>query len=63
MTHTVNTSPHQAAARQSGAAWREHLVDGSAELREAQVPLVWSRLWLRRRLRARDSSRRHSAQQ
>jgi len=38
--------------RRSGAAWREHVVAGSVDSRDSDVPLVWSRTWLRRRLRS-----------
>ena len=36
-------------ARRNGAQWREHLADKSADMNQMTAPVLWSRLWLRRR--------------
>lgn len=57
-----NRSPlDQTGARRKLVAWRKHLVDSSSHCREPQVALVWSRLWLQRRLRRPGSDAGKSA--
>lgn len=51
MNHAIKQSLDRVVARRSGATWRQHVLDGSRDATEPGVPLVWSRLWLRRRLR------------
>ena len=50
MNRKLKSSLDRIIARRSGALWRDHLVDRSTERQEPEMPRVWSRLWLRRRL-------------
>lgn len=51
MKHTTGTWLDRMVARRNSAAWREHIVRRSVDVRDSEAPLVWSRTWLQRRLR------------
>lgn len=48
-------------ARRNGARWREHLANKSADTNQPASPVLWSRLWLRRRLNDSGHDRSNNA--